>query len=230
MNKRNCESGPRPRPLSLILAVAVAAGAAPAAFGQQQPQAQQPRQPPPATQPIPARRLDPTGQGIDAYVSSDALQAMYRREIDLEDMGPIDAGVGMLFSEARDLVGMADAFLDIGNPGAPNRRLDVRVGPRVYGAFLNVENEDVFAIALGGEARLWFDRRRASSVSVTLHYSPDILAFGAADEILDFAIRLETRLLERTDVYVGYRNLEFDVFGGDREVDDHLHVGFRRTF
>jgi hypothetical protein len=38
-----------------------------------------------------------------------------------------------------------------------------------------------------------------------------------------------TRLRNGTDVFVGFRAFEIDM-PVDREVDDNMHVGFRRTF
>jgi hypothetical protein len=42
-------------------------------------------------------------------------------------------------------------------------------------------------------------------------------------------VRLMTRLRSGTDVFVGFRVFEIDL-PVDREVDDNLHVGLRRSF
>jgi hypothetical protein len=66
-------------------------------------------------------------------------------------------------------------------------------------------------------------------VTVALFYAPDIVTFGVADNIKDVSLRLMTRLRSGTDVFVGFRAFEIDM-PVDREVDDNLHVGFRRSF
>jgi hypothetical protein len=66
-------------------------------------------------------------------------------------------------------------------------------------------------------------------VTLSLFYSPDIVTFGQADNIKDGSLRLMTRLRSGTDVFVGFRVFEIDL-PVDREVDDNLHVGLRRSF
>ena len=66
-------------------------------------------------------------------------------------------------------------------------------------------------------------------MTLGLFYGPDIATFGTADHVMDVSLRLMTRLRNGTDVFVGYRSLEFGV-DPTRDVDDNLHLGFRRTF
>ena len=56
-----------------------------------------------------------------------------------------------------------------------------------------------------------------------------ILVFGEADDVKDVSLRLQTALRDGTDLFVGFRVFEIDL-PIDREVDDNLHVGFRRAF
>ena len=39
-----------------------------------------------------------------------------------------------------------------------------------------------------------------------------------------------TKLRNGTDIFLGYRSLEFNIEPENRKVDDNLHVGFRRSF
>jgi len=166
---------------------------------------------------------------IDAYISEDALQAMYVRDIETDELGRIEARGGIFFNEDRDLIGIIDGMVAVGDV-APNRRIEVHVGPRMYAAFLNNENEDIFGIGVGGQARYFFNRSRTTSATLSLFYVPDILTFGAADNVQDVTLRLESQLRDGTDIYVGFRAFELDVRAEDREVDDNLHLGFRRNF
>jgi hypothetical protein len=203
------------RPLLAAAVLGAAALAAPASA--QQPQA-------------PERTVRVTrDHAIDAYISEDALQAMYMRDIETDELGRIETRGGIFYNEQRDLIGIVDGMIAVGDV-APNRRLEVHIGPRMYGAFLSEENEDIFGIGVGGQARYYFNRARTASAILSVHYVPDILTFGAADNVQDVMLQLESQLRDGTDVYIGYRELEFDVLGGDREVDDNVHVGFRRAF
>ena len=53
---------------------------------------------------------------------------------------------------------------------------------------------------------------------------------GASLQVKDLTLRFMTRLRNGTDVFLGYRVLEIDIEPADREVDDNLHLGFRRSF
>jgi hypothetical protein len=166
---------------------------------------------------------------IELYLSEDALQAQYVRMLDLGDFGPTQLRAGFFYNEDRDLIGVGDLLASIGDD-VNVRRLEVRVGTRVYGAFLALEDQDIFGIGLGGEAQYFLGSSRSTSVTLALFYSPDIVTFGAADNVKDVSLRIMTRLGNGTDVFVGYRGFEIDLDPEDREVDDNLHVGFRRSF
>lgn len=174
-------------------------------------------------------RVRTVDHSVEAYVSDDALQVQYIRELRIEDFGPVEARVGLFYNEQRDLIGIADALVDIGDQ-ARQRRIEVNVGMRLYGAFLNAENEDTFAAGLGGEAQLFLLRDQRMSIKVSAFYGPDILTFGIADNVEDLGARFQMRVRDGTDVFVGWRSLEIDTILGTREVDDNLHVGFRRSF
>jgi hypothetical protein len=169
---------------------------------------------------------------VEVYLSEDALQAQYIRQLVIDDFGPLEARGGFFYNEDRDLIAVVDALTMLGEPGdpAPARNLEVRVGSRLFGAFLNVEDQDVFGVGFGGEAEYFFSSDRRTSVTLALFYAPDILTFGEADNFADVSLRLQTRLRQGTDVFVGVRSFEIDTSVEDREVDDNLHIGFRRTF
>jgi hypothetical protein len=174
-------------------------------------------------------RVDSVSQSMEAYVSDDALQIQYIRELRIDEFGPIEARGAVFFNEERDLVGTVDLLAYVGDQ-ARRRQIEVSVGTRMYAAFLNTENEDTFSMGLGGEAQYFFGREARTSLKLALFYAPDILSFGIANDIEDASIRLQTRVRDDTDIFVGYRALEISTTAGDREVDDSLHIGFRHTF
>jgi hypothetical protein len=193
--------------------------------------------PVPAQQPGPVERaaervderVDAVTRYIEAYVSDDSLQAQYVQELRIENFGPVEVGGGFFYNETRDLIAVVDGLLYIGDQ-ADRRQIEVNVGTRLYGAFLNEENEDTFAVGFGGEAEFFFTRDQRSSLQLTAFYAPDILTFGIANNVQDVSLRLQTRIREATQIFVGYRALEIETTLGDREVDDNAHIGFRRNF
>jgi hypothetical protein len=174
-----------------------------------------------------ARAMD---HALEVYVSDDALQALYVRTLDnVGQFGPADVRGGFFYNEDRDLILTGDMLTRLGDLDSPGA-FEVRAGVRAYGAFLAIENEDVFGLGLGGEAEYFFSRDRRTSVSLSVFYSPDIVTFGRADDIKDATLRLNTELRDGTDIFVGFRAFEIDLPDEDREVDDNMHVGFRRRF
>ena len=176
------------------------------------------------------RAVRTTDHAIQVYISEDALQAQYIRDLDVDELGTTEVKLGVFYNEDRDLLAIGDLLLPVGEVRDQPHRLEFRVGSRVYGAFLANENEDVFGVSVGGEARYFIGQRRSTAVVLSAFYAPDILTFGAADNVADVSLRLETRLNDGTNIFVGYRALEIDVVPVDRELDDNLHIGFRRSF
>jgi hypothetical protein len=166
---------------------------------------------------------------IEFYLSDDAMQAQYVRMLDFGDFGPTELRGGFFYNEDRDLIAVGDLLAFVGDEVGV-RSLELRVGTRVYGAFLAPEDQDVFGIGIGGEAQYFLGSSRRTSVTLAAFYSPDIVTFGVADNVTDVSLRLMTRLRNGTDVFVGYRAFEVDIEPTDREVDDNLHVGIRRSF
>ena len=174
-------------------------------------------------------RVDAGSRYIEAYVSDDSFQAQYVQELRIEGFGPVEARGGVFYNETRDLIAVVDGLLDIGDQ-ADRRQIEVNVGTRLYGAFLNAENEDTFAVGFGGEAAFFFTRDLRTSVQLVAFYAPDILTFGIANNVQDVSLRLQTRIRDATDIFIGYRSLEIQTTLGDREVDDNVHIGFGRRF
>ena len=181
-----------------------------------------------ANQPAPVPALGT--QGIEAYVSNKAMQALYSRRMDTGEFGVNDVRGGFFINENRDVILVGDLLVDIGRPEQrPNWALNV--GPRVYGALLTgLQNDDVFAIGFGGKLSYLLGRGRETSVSLTAFYAPNIITFGSADNVKDATLQFETQLTAATRIFVGYRVFEFEQSPGERKVDDGAHIGVAYRF
>lgn len=182
-----------------------------------------------------ARRDDrdrPIDHSIEVYIGENAMQAQYVRDIDVNGIGRVQGRAGVFYNEERDLIGIGDMLVPVGDRNVEsNRALVYSVGSRAYAALLGTENEDIFGIGVGGEVEYFFNRvRRKTSLRVSGFYSPDILTFGQANNVSDVTTRLLTRISDNTDVFVGYRLFKIHTTLGHRSIDDTLHIGFRRSF
>jgi hypothetical protein len=175
------------------------------------------------------RRVTTIDHAVEFYISDDAMQAQYVRMLDLGELGETQVRGGFFYNEDRDLIATGDLLASVGDEVGV-RDLEVRVGTRVYGAFLAPEDQDTFGVGLGGEAQYFLNSARTTSVTLGLFYAPDIATFGTADNVKDASLRIMARLRNGTDIFAGFRMFEIDMEPVDREVDDNLHVGFRRSF
>jgi hypothetical protein len=175
------------------------------------------------------RRVTTIDHAVEFYISDDAMQAQYVRMLDLGELGETQVRGGFFYNEDRDLIATGDLLASVGDEVGV-RDLEVRVGTRVYGAFLAPEDQDTFGVGLGGEAQYFLNSARTTSVTLGLFYAPDIATFGTADNVKDASLRIMARLRNGTDVFAGFRTFEIDMEPEDREVDDNMHVGFRRSF
>jgi hypothetical protein len=156
-------------------------------------------------------------------LSNDTLQLRYYDKKDSDADSRLVAG-GFL-GEERDIVLTAAMMfpVDIG------QYFDITFGPQLYAALLSEENEDVMAVSLGTEIRWFLDSSHRFAVSGQAFYSPDILTFGSADNVLDLSARAEFKIADRVIVFGGMRWFEFDLTEGEgeRTLQEEVFFGVR---
>ena len=170
-----------------------------------------------------------SGRTITVYASDDAFRAEYETDVERLDIADARFSGGFLLSEERDNVFSATLMLDTFPDLVPDVRLSF--GTRAYVALLGVENRDVFGLGLGvqGAYELPVDFLPLQLGS-EFFYTPDALAFGQADRIVDWNIDVGLAVRENISAFVGFRFLQFDTRPGDRDVEDDIHVGVRWAF
>jgi hypothetical protein len=109
-------------------------------------------------------------------------------------------------------------------------RLNILVGPVAYAALLSEENTDVFALGLGAEARYRLLRNPEVTIVGRAIYAPDILTFGAADNVWDVIGRAEVPITDRVTGFGGFRLFEVDLVEGKTELEETIHLGLRYRF
>lgn len=153
-------------------------------------------------------------RAVELSLSNEAAEVRYRAPTSYGGRPDTEASYALFLSEDRDIVGsgalLFDTDLDLG-------ALQVRLGPQAYAALLNEENEDVFALAIGGTVRYDLIKSRGVAVVGSANWSPDILTFGSADNIVDFMARAEMRLSDRIVGFAGYRWFRLDLTNADRK-------------
>ena len=170
-----------------------------------------------------------SGRTVTVYASDDAFRAEYETDVERFNLDGARLTGGFLLSEERDNVFTGTLILDT----FPGLVEDVRLsfGARGYVALLGVENRDVFGLGLGvqGAYELPVDALPLQLGS-EFFYTPDVLAFGQSDRIVDWNVDVGLAVRENISAFVGFRFLQFDTRPGDRDVEDDIHVGVRWAF
>lgn len=166
-----------------------------------------------------------TERAGELAVSEESMQLRYITPVD-RTAGEL--GFGLFLNENRDLVVNSNYYVEASQIGF--RGLTILVGPIAYAALLSEENNDIFSIALGAEARLQLMRQPELTAVGRAAYAPDILTFGSADNLWDIVGRLELPLTDRVTGFGGYRLFEIDLLTGKSELEESVHLGLRYRF
>jgi hypothetical protein len=173
----------------------------------------------------------PSGSLAEVALSNDTLQLRYETTGDMVGVDDSRVSGAFFLSEERDIVLSAGlgfpVDLDFGlGP------LSVAVGPQVYAALLDEENNDVLSVSIGAQLRFLLNRRLGLAVAGHAYYAPDILTFGSADNLTDLGARVEIALAEQVIAFGGMRWFEFDLTSGlgEQTLQEELFVGVGYRF
>ncbi|MEX2125775.1 MAG: hypothetical protein WD795_17940 [Woeseia sp.] len=177
-----------------------------------------------------AQEVRPSSASGEISVSEDSLQLRYirPRAQPNENIEAGELGFGLFLNEDRDFVASSNYFVEASRLRI--NRLTIKAGPVAYAALLSTQNTDVFALALGAEARYLLRRNPQLTVVGQATYAPDILTFGSADNLWDVIGRVEIPLTDRVTGFGGYRLFEIDLLEGKTELEESIHLGLRYRF
>ncbi len=162
----------------------------------------------------------------EIFISERAAQFGYARPIGVT-AGDFSGAV--FFNEDDDL--MVNGGLVVSGQPPGQLPLSFGAGAKAYAFALDDADEDVLAVALGGQVRYTFPANIPMHVSAQAFYAPGITTSGDADNMLDFITRFEVEFIPRTSGFIGYRFFEVDLDGGrEAELDDNIHVGLQLNF
>jgi hypothetical protein len=165
----------------------------------------------------------PVERSVELSLSDEAIEARYRSPTDLTGQEDSEVTYAVFLSEDRDLVASAALLFGTNLNLGP---LEIQLGPQAHAALLDEENNDVFALSIGGQVRYELVPSRAIAVVGSAFWSPDVLTFGSADNLSDFMARAEIRLAERVIGFAGYRWFELDLLERqERELQNELFAG-----
>ncbi|MGH8496517.1 MAG: YfaZ family outer membrane protein [Gammaproteobacteria bacterium] len=163
----------------------------------------------------------------EIMLTDESVQLTYSAAGNAFDVENSELRIGGFLNEQRDIVGSA-AFL-VEATRLRYNRFDVSLGPKAYASLLGDADEDIFAIAVGGEMR--FELLRRSNVDLVARgwYAPDILTFGTGDRMYDVSGHLELPLTDSVTGLAGYRYFKVNGLTDDTVLENSVFLGFRRA-
>lgn len=167
---------------------------------------------------------------FELALTSETAQITFRSDSSLIGWGGAELGAGFFFNDVDDYV--AQLSLMQRRQASKNNPLTLGVGVKAYLGQLDVVDEDIFALAVGGEVRYTFPGVMPMSLYFTAHYAPKITSFSDTEELVDTNLGFQIEVLPQTVAFIGIRNLQVDKSDGksyDMD-DDRVHIGVRLTF
>lgn len=168
---------------------------------------------------------------IDINLRDTSAQLQYKAALGGTNLGKSEFDMGAIYTSKNNLLGEAGILVkdDIGG-NAPG--VSVGVGLKALSARIKPVNVNTTALALGGLVRYSPPAERRLAVVGQLYLSPNIITFGGADRYLETGARVEYEVIPQAVVYLGYRNISFNVKNTNLNTtfDEGVHVGVRMTF
>jgi hypothetical protein len=167
---------------------------------------------------------------LEAALTSETAQFTFRSDSSVIGWGGSELALGFFYNDADDYLGQIGLMQR--RQASEKNPLTLGVGVKTYFGQLDIPNQDIVAIAVGGEVRYTFPGVMPMAVYLTVHYAPKITSFSDTEEIIDNNIGFQVEVLPQTVAFVGYRNLKLDLDNGSKyDMDDNrVHVGVRLTF
>lgn len=168
---------------------------------------------------------------LEAALTSETAQFTFRSDSSLIGWGGSELGMGFFYNDKSDYV--VQLSLMQRRQSSQQNPLTLGVGVRTYLGQLDDINQDIFAIAIGGEVRYTIPGVMPMSLYLEGHFAPKITSFSDTEEVFDVNLGYQIEVLPQTTAFIGIRHLEveLDHNQGDYELDDdRVHLGVRLVF
>jgi len=116
-----------------------------------------------------------------------------------------------------------------GDAGARDAKVVAGLGIRA--AYIDGENDDGGAVALGGQVDVRIPGYDRIALGAYAYGAPSVTSFGDIDSYYDIGVSVGYEVIKDASVYVGWRQVQADIDpNGEIEADDGFHAGLRLNF
>lgn len=138
---------------------------------------------------------------LDLRISDDAIHANFTKTNDKTMFG-----LGYFYKDSNSSINILNTDLHARGQTAIGN-LPMTIGVGFQG---NIFKDDDFkgsALGLGGSVRINIPEAIGLSVETALHYAPEVLSFGEADEFRRFRVQANYHIIQNADISAGYHYL-----------------------
>lgn len=168
---------------------------------------------------------------VDINLRDTSAQLQYKAALGGSNLGKAEMAMGVIYTQKNNLLGEIGLMVkdDVGG-NAPG--VSVGVGLKAVTARIKPINMNATALALDGMVRYSPPAERRLGLVGEVALSPSITTFGGADRFLQTGARVEYDIIPQASVYLGYRNVTFNVKNINRNatLDEGFHIGVRMSF
>ena len=166
---------------------------------------------------------------FEAMLSNETAEFTFRSDSSIIGWGGSDMSFSLFYNEESDFIGQV-GLLQMRQASEENP-LTFGVGVKGYLGQLDDPDEDVFAVAIGGEVRYTIAGSMPMAIYLQGHLAPEITSFSGSEGIVDYRIGFQIEALPQTVAFIGMRQFEIETDDGDYDADDdEIHIGVRLTF
>jgi len=115
-------------------------------------------------------------------------------------------GLGYFYKDSSSSTNIINTDLHANGQTAIGN-LPMTIGIGFQGNFFKKEDFKGSAVGLGGTLRINIPEALGLSVETALHYAPEVLSFGDADEFRRFRVQANYHIIQNADISAGYHYL-----------------------
>jgi hypothetical protein len=174
---------------------------------------------------------------LEVLFSNKSGEISYIRDGSFINLDDSEISVGVFMNEDNNTIPYAGLLSEVlkDKVRLAKSPLKFYLGGRLYTAFLNTPEDDVFGLAFSASLRYTIPFERIPlHLATSIHFAPEVLTSGTNTNIFDWhVVRAEIDLTEHTTGFVGFRKFEIDRpegVGSDRDLDEKVHLGLRFRF
>lgn len=140
-------------------------------------------------------------------------------------------GLGYFYKESNSSINILNTDLHAKGQTAIGN-LPMTIGIGLQGNFFKQDTFKGSALGLGGSIRINIPEAIGLSIETALHYAPEVLSFGEADEFRRFRIQVNYHIIQNADISAGYHyiNAGNEDTSSNDTFESGLFLGVRLKF